>query len=150
MLIHLPLHKMAAISQTTFSNTFLWMKVFVFLSIFHLSLFLRVTLITFQHWFRLIIWTNDDTVQRPIYAALGGDELTLGNGYVKSPNNHTYQLGVNSNYYTNDHIITLYYENTGKQCKTQNWFIRVNWIIGTHHWSDNNHQKAMSNIMVNR
>ena len=37
-----PLDKMVAISQTTFSNTFSWMKTLVFLIDFHWSLFLRV------------------------------------------------------------------------------------------------------------
>ena len=48
----LPLDKMAAISQTTFSNTFLWMKILYLDSNFHWSLFLRVQLTIFQHWFR--------------------------------------------------------------------------------------------------
>ena len=43
---------MDAISQTTFSNAFSWMKMFEFRSKFHWSLFLRVQLIIFQHWFR--------------------------------------------------------------------------------------------------
>ena len=43
-LTHLSLDKMAAISQTMFWNTFLWMKSFVFRSKFHWSLFLRVQL----------------------------------------------------------------------------------------------------------
>ena len=38
-LTHLPLDKMAAISQTTFSNAFSWMKSFVFWLKFHWSLF---------------------------------------------------------------------------------------------------------------
>ena len=41
-LTHLPLDKMAAISQTTFWNAFLWMKSFVFWFEFHWNLFLRV------------------------------------------------------------------------------------------------------------
>ena len=47
-----PLDKMAAISQPTDSNEFLWMKMFVFWSKFHWSLFLRVQLTISQHWFR--------------------------------------------------------------------------------------------------
>ena len=39
---HLPLDKMAAFSQTTFSNAFSWMKCLVFWLKFHWSLFLRV------------------------------------------------------------------------------------------------------------
>ena len=44
--------KMDAISQTTFSSTFSWMKMFEFRLKFHWSLFLRVELTIFQHWFR--------------------------------------------------------------------------------------------------
>ena len=49
---HLPLDKMAAISQTTFSKAFSWMKSFVFWFECHWSLFLRVQLAINQHWFR--------------------------------------------------------------------------------------------------
>ena len=45
--------KMAAIFQTAFSNAFSWMKMFEFRLKFHWSLFLRVQLTIFQHWFRL-------------------------------------------------------------------------------------------------
>ena len=41
-LTHLPLNKMAAISQTTFSNAFSWMKSFIFWFEFHWCTFLRV------------------------------------------------------------------------------------------------------------
>ena len=44
--------KMAAISQMAFLNAFSWMKMYKFPLMFHLSLFLRVKLIIFQHWFR--------------------------------------------------------------------------------------------------
>ena len=44
--------QMDAISQTTFSNGFSWMKVFEFRLKFHWSLFPRVQLTKFQHWFR--------------------------------------------------------------------------------------------------
>ena len=44
--------KMADIFQTTFSNVFSWMKMYEFRLKFHWSLFLRVQLTTFQHWFR--------------------------------------------------------------------------------------------------
>ena len=49
---HLPLDKMAASSQTIFSDAFSWMKNFVFWLKFHWSLFLRVQLTITQHWFR--------------------------------------------------------------------------------------------------
>ena len=51
-LTHLPLDKMSAISQMTFSNTFSWMKNFEFWLTYHRSLFLRVQLTIIQHWFR--------------------------------------------------------------------------------------------------
>ena len=44
--------KMDAISQTTFSSAFSWMKMFEFQSRYHWSLFLKVQLTIFQHWFR--------------------------------------------------------------------------------------------------
>ena len=50
VLTHLPLDKMAAISQKIFSDAFLWMKSFVFWLKFHWSLFLRVQLTITQHW----------------------------------------------------------------------------------------------------
>ena len=52
------LYKMATISQTTFWNAFSWMKMFVFCFKFHWSLFLRVQLTIFQHWFRY--WLGAD------------------------------------------------------------------------------------------
>ena len=44
--------RMDAISQTTFGSAFSWMKMFEFRLKFHWSLFLRVQLTIFQHWFR--------------------------------------------------------------------------------------------------
>ena len=44
--------KIAVISQTTFSNAFSWMKTYESWLISHWSLFLRVQLRIFQHWFR--------------------------------------------------------------------------------------------------
>ena len=52
ILTHLPLDKMTAISQTTHSNAFSWIKTFVFWFEFHLSLFLRAHLTIIKHWFR--------------------------------------------------------------------------------------------------
>ena len=51
-LTHWGRDKMAAIFQTTFSNAFYWMKMFKFRLRFHWSLFPRVQLTIFQHWFR--------------------------------------------------------------------------------------------------
>ena len=44
--------KIAAISQTTVSNAFNWMKMYEFRLRFHWDLFLRFYLTIFQHWFR--------------------------------------------------------------------------------------------------
>ena len=44
--------KMDAISQTTFSSAFYWMKMYELRLKIHWSLFLRVQLTIFQHWFR--------------------------------------------------------------------------------------------------
>ena len=52
ILTHWGRDKMDAISQTTFWSEFSWMKMFEFRLKFHWSLFLRVQLTIFQHWFR--------------------------------------------------------------------------------------------------
>ena len=52
VLTHWGRDKMDAISQTTLSNAFSWMKMCEFRLRFHQSLFLRVQLTIFQHWFR--------------------------------------------------------------------------------------------------
>ena len=44
--------QMAAVSYTTLSNAFSWMKMSEFRLRFHRSLFLRVELTIIQHWFR--------------------------------------------------------------------------------------------------
>ena len=44
--------KMDAISQTTVSNRFSWMKMYEFRLKFHWCFFVRVQLTIFQHWFR--------------------------------------------------------------------------------------------------
>ena len=51
-LTHWGRDKMAAISQTMFSNAFSWMKMYEFRLTFHWILFLRFQLTIFQHWFR--------------------------------------------------------------------------------------------------
>ena len=50
-LTHWGQDKMAAIFQTTFCNAFCWMKMFQFRFRFHWSLFPRVQLTIFHHWF---------------------------------------------------------------------------------------------------
>ena len=52
VLTHWGRDKMAAISQTTFSNAFSLMKIYGFRLKFHWGLFLRFELTIFQHWFR--------------------------------------------------------------------------------------------------
>ena len=75
---------MDAISQTTFSNAFSWMKMFEFRLKFHWSLFPRVQLIIFQQWFRqwlgAVQVTSHCLIQRwlayrRIYASLSLNEL---------------------------------------------------------------------------
>ena len=51
-LTHWGRDKMDAISQTTSSSAFSWMKMFEFRLKFHWSLFLGVQLTIFQHWLR--------------------------------------------------------------------------------------------------
>ena len=51
-LIYWGWEQMAAIFQMTFSNGFSWMKMYECWLKFHLSLFLRVHITIFQHWFR--------------------------------------------------------------------------------------------------
>ena len=75
ILTHLPLDKIAAFSQTVFSNAFSWMKSFVFLLTF-LGLALNRQ--------KTIIWTNADPI-------LGGDELMPYDPclYISSPQYQT-------------------------------------------------------------
>ena len=83
-LTHWGRDKMDAISQTTLSNAFLWMKMLEFWLKFHWSLFLRVQLTIFHHWFRQWLGAVQVTghylnqwwfVYRRIYASLGLNEL---------------------------------------------------------------------------
>ena len=85
-LAHPPLDKMAAISQTIYSDAFPWMKSLLFWLKFHRSLSLYTEgpgdnvcsdngLVPKRR--RTIIWSSADPIQRRIYAALWGDELTL-------------------------------------------------------------------------
>ena len=77
--------KMAAVSQTIFSNAFSWMKMYEFQLKFHWSILLRVQLTIFQHWFRLWLGTNQATSHylnqwwldyQCIYASLSLNELS--------------------------------------------------------------------------
>ena len=78
---------MAAISQTTLSIAFSWIKMLEFRLNFHWSLFLRVQLTIFQHWFRQWLGAIQATshylnqwwlVYWRIYASLGLNELNSG------------------------------------------------------------------------
>ena len=90
-LTHWGRDKMAAISQTTFSNVFSWMKMYELRLKFHWSLFLRVQLTILQHWFRWLLRASQVTshclnqcwsVYRLIYASLDLNELNLICGFV--------------------------------------------------------------------
>ena len=83
--------KMDAISQTTFWSAFSWMKMFEFRLKFHWSLFLRVQLTIFRHWFRWWLGAVQATSHylnqwwldyRRIYASFSLNELTQK--YVES------------------------------------------------------------------
>ena len=85
-LTHWGRDKMAAIFQTTFSNAFSWMKMNKFWLRFHRSLFPRVQLTIFQHWFRYWLGAIQVTshylnqwwlVDWRIYASLGLSELMI-------------------------------------------------------------------------
>ena len=78
--------KMTTILQTTFSNAFSWQKMFEFRLKFHWTLFLRVQLTIFQHWFRWWLGAVQATshylnqwwfVYWRIYASLGLNELNI-------------------------------------------------------------------------
>ena len=85
-LTHWGRDKIDAISQTTFSNAFSWMKMHEFRLRFHWSLFLRFELTIFQYWFRYWLGAGQATSHylnqwwldyRRIYASLGLNELTV-------------------------------------------------------------------------
>ena len=59
--IEAEIKKMAAISQTTLSNAFSWMKMLEFRLKFHWSLFLSAQLTIFQHWFRWWLGADQST-----------------------------------------------------------------------------------------
>ena len=89
-LTHWGRDKMAAISQTTLSNAFSWMRMLEFWLKFHWSKCLGVHLTIFQHWFRWWLGADQATshylnqwwlVYWRIYASLGLNELTLCASY---------------------------------------------------------------------
>ena len=84
-LTHWGRDKIAAISQTTLSNAYSWMKMLEFWLRFHWSLLLGFQLILSQHWFRKWLGVGQATsyylnqwwlVNWRIYASLGLNELT--------------------------------------------------------------------------
>ena len=87
-LTHWGWDNMNAISQTTFSSAFYWMKMYELRLKIHWSLFLRVHLTIFQHWFRLWLGAVQATshylnqcwlVYRCMYASLRLNELKMHN-----------------------------------------------------------------------
>ena len=95
VLTHWGRDKMAAVSQTTLSNAFSWVKMLEFRLRYHWSLFLRVQL-TFHHWFRQWLGAGQATshylnqwwlVYRRIYASLGLNELIRSGLYAAFPSN---------------------------------------------------------------
>ena len=74
-LTHLPLDKMAAIMADDIFKCIFFMEMIKFKFKFHWNLFPRVQVTINQQ--QGITWTNDDPVHWCIYAALGGDELTI-------------------------------------------------------------------------
>ena len=83
-LTHRDRDKIAAIFQTTFPNAFSWMKLCEFWLRFHWSLFLRVQLTIFRHWFKWLLGAGQATSHyldqwwldyRRIYASPGLNEL---------------------------------------------------------------------------
>ena len=85
MLTHWGWDKMAAISQTTLSNVFSWMKILEFWLKFHWSLLTKVQLTIFQHWFRYWLGADQATSHylnqwwldyQCIYASFSLNELT--------------------------------------------------------------------------
>ena len=79
-LTHWGRDKMAAISQTTHTNAFSWIKMLEIWLIFHWSLFLMVKSTILHHWFWKWLGADQATShylnQWCIYASLGLNELT--------------------------------------------------------------------------
>ena len=69
------LDKMAAISQTIFSDAFSWLKGFVLWSKFHWSLFPNVQLTINQHWFRQ--WVGAEMINCPSENNLEGPCISV-------------------------------------------------------------------------
>ena len=98
LLTHWGRDKMDAISQTTFSSAFSWMKMYEFRLKFHWSLFLRIQWTIFKHWFRWWLGAVQATshylnqrwlIYRRIYASLGLSELT---SHLMNSSNMCYTL----------------------------------------------------------
>ena len=98
-LTHWGQDKMATNSLTTFSKAFSWIKMYEFGLIFHWSLFARVQLTIFQHWFRQRLGAGQATSHYlnqwwlaywRIYASLGLNELNTNqfaiNDIITTPN----------------------------------------------------------------
>ena len=61
VLTHLGRDKIDTIFQTTFSNAISWMKMFEFRLKLHWTMFLKVQLTIFQHWFRQLLGAEQAT-----------------------------------------------------------------------------------------
>ena len=70
LLTHWGRDKMDAISQTTSSSAFSWMKMFEFRWKFQWSLFLRVQLTIFQHWIMAWCRPGDKPLSEPMMVSL--------------------------------------------------------------------------------
>ena len=143
--------KMAAISQTTLSNAFSWMKILDFRLKFHWSLFLRIQLTIFQHWFRQWLGADQATshylnrwwlVYWRIYASFGLNELK--NGFVSHNFNQRWPNRTYSNHigWHNSTIINPF--NTGNIVKCH--YHTVHFIMMLHtalQWQQQNMNQDM-------
>ena len=90
--VNVALDYMAAILQTTYSNTFSWTKIYFFWVTFHWSLFLRVRLTISRHWLRkwlgAIIWINDGLFYWCTDASLALDESMVHSEYRAHGRHH--------------------------------------------------------------
>ena len=103
-LTHCDRDNMAAMSQTTFSSAFSWMKMFEFRLNINWSLFLRVQLMIFRYSSidvdngltpsrrQAVIWTNDGSLYRRMYASLGLNELNITASECRDILWYTWQL----------------------------------------------------------
>ena len=109
LLIHWSRDKMAAIFQTTFSNAFSWMKMYKFRLRYHWTLFSRVQLAIYQHWFRW--WLG-----KPLYEPMKVIQLT--HRCVIRPQ------WVKIIYWMQQHDSSIYY---GRSCRELPLHVKIKW-----------------------